>query len=200
MTIGQRIKQLRTENKLTQKQLSQKLNLTPKMVSFYENNERIPPADILIKLSSIFNTSVDYILGISCKKESERFLQKFFIFLFQKHPDTTTAFNDFRESMGMTDDEFNTWLSDILNEKIDFHVFVDNVSKYLNVTPEVFFDSIPKTDAEKDLLNAFRKLTQNQKYIILGKTLEMVENNNHVPDPSVAAEGSKKTGTDNLGK
>lgn len=35
------------------------------MVSFYENDERIPPADILIKLSHIFNVSTDFLLGLS---------------------------------------------------------------------------------------------------------------------------------------
>lgn len=48
----------------TQKELASQLGLTPKMVSFYENNERIPPADILVKLSEIFKVTSDYLLGI----------------------------------------------------------------------------------------------------------------------------------------
>lgn len=35
------------------------------MVSFYEHNERIPPIDIIIKLSQIFSVSTDYLLGLS---------------------------------------------------------------------------------------------------------------------------------------
>lgn len=62
MSIGNRIKNCRTNNQLTQKELAQKLSLTPKMVSFYENDERTPPADILTKLSKIFGVSVDYLL------------------------------------------------------------------------------------------------------------------------------------------
>lgn len=65
MKIGRRIKQLRTDRSLTQKDLSQSLNLTPKMISFYENGERIPPADILIKLADIFEVSTDYLLGLT---------------------------------------------------------------------------------------------------------------------------------------
>lgn len=64
MSIGNRIKNCRTENQFTQKELANKLGLTPKMVSFYENDERIPPADILVKLASIFKVSTDYLLGI----------------------------------------------------------------------------------------------------------------------------------------
>ena len=65
MTIGTIIKQLRLSYHWTQKDLSSQLGLSPKMISFYENNERIPPADILIKLSQIFNVSTDYLLGLS---------------------------------------------------------------------------------------------------------------------------------------
>jgi len=65
LIIGKRLRQLRTSAEMTQKELSQKLNLTPKMISFYEQGERVPPADILVKLADIFNVSADYLLGIS---------------------------------------------------------------------------------------------------------------------------------------
>ncbi len=35
------------------------------MISFYERNERIPPIDIIVKLSEIFSVSTDYLLGLS---------------------------------------------------------------------------------------------------------------------------------------
>lgn len=64
MDIANRIKTLRVENNMTQKQLSEKLGLTPKMISFYEKGERIPPLDIVEKLVTIFSTSADYIIGL----------------------------------------------------------------------------------------------------------------------------------------
>lgn len=63
--IGKIIKELRTNQKLTQKELAESLNLTPKMVSFYELGQRTPPSDIIIKLSKIFDVSTDYLLGIT---------------------------------------------------------------------------------------------------------------------------------------
>lgn len=65
MTIGMRIKKCRLSLHLNQKELSGQLNLSPRMVSFYENDERVPPADILIKLAQIFNVSTDYLLGLA---------------------------------------------------------------------------------------------------------------------------------------
>ncbi len=65
MSLGERIRKYRKINKFTQKQLSSQLGLTPKMISFYERNERIPPIDIIVKLSEIFSVSTDYLLGLS---------------------------------------------------------------------------------------------------------------------------------------
>lgn len=65
MIIGNRIKTLRTQSHMTQRELAQKIGLTPKMISFYEKSERIPPADIIIKFVDIFNVSADYLLGLS---------------------------------------------------------------------------------------------------------------------------------------
>lgn len=68
--IGKNIKKLRKAHHWTQKDLSLQLGLTPKMISFYENDERIPPADILIKLSQIFDVSTDFLLGVSNIRQS----------------------------------------------------------------------------------------------------------------------------------
>lgn len=61
--IAKRIKDLRTSHNMTQRELADRLGLTPKMISFYELGQRIPPSDILLKLSTIFTVSVDYLLG-----------------------------------------------------------------------------------------------------------------------------------------
>nr|DAN91231.1 MAG TPA: helix-turn-helix domain protein [Bacteriophage sp.] len=61
--ISQRIKELRLENELTQKELSDYLGLTPKMISFYELGQRVPPSDIILKLADKFQVSTDYLLG-----------------------------------------------------------------------------------------------------------------------------------------
>ncbi|WP_196593350.1 helix-turn-helix domain-containing protein [Pectinatus sottacetonis] len=61
--ISKRIKELRTEKNLTQKELANLLSLTPKMISFYELGQRTPPSDIILKLAEIFNVSTDYLLG-----------------------------------------------------------------------------------------------------------------------------------------
>lgn len=68
--IGKRIKLLRTEKEVTQKELADFLGLTPKMISFYEKGERFPPHDIISKLSDYFNITTDYLLCKTDKKNS----------------------------------------------------------------------------------------------------------------------------------
>ena len=69
--ISRRIKELRLENHMTQKELSDYLNLTPKMISFYELGQRVPPSDIILKLAEKFNVSTDYLLGKTKTKQSD---------------------------------------------------------------------------------------------------------------------------------
>jgi len=68
--LKDRIKQLRTNNKMTQAELAAKLGLTPKMISFYELGQRTPPLDILETLCKIFDVSSDSLLGISTASDS----------------------------------------------------------------------------------------------------------------------------------
>lgn len=65
MTIGERIKFLRTEKGITQSELAKTLNIARSTLSQYESNQRTPSDDMKLKLSSIFNVSIDYLLGLT---------------------------------------------------------------------------------------------------------------------------------------
>ena len=60
-----RVRDLREDADLTQKQLAKMLNCSQQVYSNYELGQRDIPTDILIKLSVFYKVSVDYILGIS---------------------------------------------------------------------------------------------------------------------------------------
>lgn len=60
-----RIRDLREDNDLTQKEMAKMLNCSQQVYSNYELGQRDIPTDILIRLSKIHNVSVDYILGIT---------------------------------------------------------------------------------------------------------------------------------------
>ena len=60
-----RIRDLREDNDLTQKQVSAALQCSQQVYSNYELGQREIPTDILIKLSAFYNVSVAFILGIT---------------------------------------------------------------------------------------------------------------------------------------
>lgn len=64
MDFGSKLKELRTHAGLTQAQLGKRIGVTKSVISFYEQQERSPSPDVLIKLSGIFHVSTDYLLGL----------------------------------------------------------------------------------------------------------------------------------------
>ncbi|WP_298594837.1 helix-turn-helix transcriptional regulator [uncultured Mitsuokella sp.] len=61
--LGKRLRALREDKNQTQKDLAEYLGLTPKMISFYELEQRTPPADIILKLANLYHVTTDYLLG-----------------------------------------------------------------------------------------------------------------------------------------
>ena len=63
MLYKDRIKSLRLEKGMTQRELAEKLGIWNTTIAMYENGSRIPSVKILIKMRDIFHSSIDYILG-----------------------------------------------------------------------------------------------------------------------------------------
>lgn len=61
--LYQRIRDLREDKDLTQKQMGEILNCSQRVYSNYERGELDIPTEILIKLADFHNVSVDYILN-----------------------------------------------------------------------------------------------------------------------------------------
>ncbi len=59
-----RIRDLREDHDITQKEISKILNCSQQVYSNYELGQRDIPTDILIKLSQFYKVSTDYILGL----------------------------------------------------------------------------------------------------------------------------------------
>ena len=64
MIWNKRIKELREDRDLTQLQLAEILGTTQRTVSYYENNQREIPVNVLVKYAKYFNVSLDYICGL----------------------------------------------------------------------------------------------------------------------------------------
>ncbi len=65
--VGNKISQLRLANSLTQDQLADKLFVTRQALSRWERGQAVPPVEMVVELSRIFNVSFDDLL---CLNES----------------------------------------------------------------------------------------------------------------------------------
>lgn len=65
MNFGEKLKTLRTSQKLTQQQLADRIGVAKSVVSYYESGDRYPSYDVLVKIARIFSTTTDYLLDVA---------------------------------------------------------------------------------------------------------------------------------------
>ncbi len=63
MNIGNRIKELRVEKKINQKEIAALLNVTQQTYSDYETGQTNPSYEVLNLIADFFQCSTDYLLG-----------------------------------------------------------------------------------------------------------------------------------------
>lgn len=97
-----RLKELREERELNQSDIAKKLNISTAAYSYYENEKRDIPTNVLKLLSEFFNCTIDYLLG----KTNIRNIEQEFNFAYHK------------ETEGLSDDE--------IREALEFYKMVKN--------------------------------------------------------------------------
>lgn len=97
-----RLKELREERELNQSDIAKKLNISTAAYSYYENEKRDIPTNVLKLLSEFFNCTIDYLLG----KTNIRNIEDEFKFAYHK------------EIEGLTEEE--------IKEALEFYKMVKN--------------------------------------------------------------------------
>lgn len=67
--LGDKIRKLRKNTNMTQKQLSDKLGISEQALALYEQNRRKPNPDMLKDIANILEVSVDYLLNNEINQE-----------------------------------------------------------------------------------------------------------------------------------
>ena len=70
-TLGERLKMLRKEKRMTQMELAELLNQSLRAYQYYEAGTRHPEYDHLLALADFFNVSLDYLVGRSETRERQ---------------------------------------------------------------------------------------------------------------------------------
>lgn len=61
--LPEKLRELRNKYGFSQKEVADRLEISPSIVSGYETGERTPSIDVLLSISYLYNCSVDYLLG-----------------------------------------------------------------------------------------------------------------------------------------
>lgn len=220
--FGKRIVELRKGQGLTQAELARTMGISRSALSLYEIEKREPDIETLNKLASLFNVPVGYILGNDthdCHVQNNNNMNKaheltggnFFFFFFDEEnllrdiftnriksaiADKGLSENDFKKTVPIGIEKATSFLEGKGEPTADDLI---ELSQFLDTSIDYLLGQIPKLNREeRKLLNSFVKLNADQKDIIIGKTKELLIQQEF---PSVAAdEELKKTGTDNMGK
>jgi len=71
LTIGEKLRDERTNKRITIKEVCNKIQISEGVLSDYENDKKKPGAEALAALALFYNVSVDYLLGLSeCKSNA----------------------------------------------------------------------------------------------------------------------------------
>ncbi len=63
--FAERLKDLRLEKGLSQRQLAKLLNVSHVAIARWENETRIPNAEAIVMLAKFFSVTTDYLLGVT---------------------------------------------------------------------------------------------------------------------------------------
>lgn len=206
-----RIAEERKKLGLSQEDLANKLKVSQKSISKYECGTRRPSYETLLAMASLFNVSADYLLGndTSCEPTSISKEGKYFFFSFDNllREVFASRIKAALRDIEITEDEFKDQIP-IGYEKATMLLEGNaeptaddliEISQFLETSIDYLLGQVPKvSNIEKKLLNAFVKLNTDYKDIIIGKTKELLMEQER---SFVAAdEQLKKTGTDTVGK
>ena len=70
MTKYQRIRDLREDADLTQKEVGAAINVPQRTYAYYESGQRMIPPAVLCALADFYHVSVDYLLGRTDEKKA----------------------------------------------------------------------------------------------------------------------------------
>ena len=72
MTIAQQLKSGRLNTGLSQEEVAQKVGISRRTLAYYENGERTPNADILLKLCEVYSIRIDSLIASDMKEEHDK--------------------------------------------------------------------------------------------------------------------------------
>lgn len=144
---------LREELNLSKREAAEKLNLPYTTYSNYENNEREPNSEMLIKISKFYNVSTDFLLGLTPirKKENEHMCEV--LGLSEKSIEHLKEMANFRYDEPQKNDYQLTEALDFLLRSDRYNELISTLSKYYSIIRYNNIAERPVPDDVKELIH-----------------------------------------------
>ena len=186
--IGTSIRHYREINDLTQKELADKLSISPSAIGMYEQNRRIPDITTLTNMKKIFNIPLDTLVGANYLTSSSKDKSTghgFFFFFFDDAlkdvfverinevlKERNMSQEDLCNQVSFDSDECKGYLTGEseppIKNIVELSQILDTSVDYLLGQTE------PLTSTEKKMLNTFNSLNEDNQDIIIGKMKELL--------------------------
>ena len=75
MSIGKKIRELRLEHNLLQRELAKEIHIAPNTLSQFETGQANPSYEVLSLIADFFQCSTDYLLGPQLSADEQELLQ-----------------------------------------------------------------------------------------------------------------------------
>lgn len=154
--LGNRIKKERTNLALTREEFAKKLGVSYSAVAMYEQGNREPSYDLIIKMCELFNCSIDYIIGASDVKLPKGELVTQNIEEYYKNKTNILLRNKYVNEflkLNLSDVEIKALMKILLNDK---DIEDENYITLLNAV----FSSLALTHSQNDI-DKIKTLIQN---------------------------------------
>lgn len=125
-TVGNRLKQLRIARELSQDALGKLCNLSRGSICCYERGERTPDIEMLLKFSQIFNTSIDYLVGLTSNVHPDNRILGNTIGLSDSSIETLRELKESKDS-------YNKEVLATINLLLDIEDYESNINYFRNI-------------------------------------------------------------------
>lgn len=213
MKYGDLLRSLRQMKGMTQKELAEKLSISPSTVGMYEQNRRIPDIATLSQIAQIFSVSVDFMLGLEKSGGDDYSNFQLFdcTFDFKERVKALMTEQSMSEEVFMEKTGFSKELKDayLYGNRIPTIEDLIKISGVLRVSTDYLLDTSQKKrispeetiilnyydqypDEIMDLLSAFCSLNRKQRAIVIGKCFELEVSTTVAADDSPLKKASGK--------
>lgn len=131
--IGKYISDLRKENNMTQEQLAEKMGVTDKSISRWENGNTMPDISMLVQLSDILNTTLPELINGRRMTKDELLAQKETINnLIRLETDNQVGYN--QKTLGLLSIGISLTILELVDNNIHYleYIFTQNANQFVN--------------------------------------------------------------------